>query len=175
MKAPIEYGSSKDPAPTYAPASAPTPSGYSDSSDPFGGAAGPNQSVLNAAISLQFIAPSPVYSPSPAQSSPAQSSPVAQPSSPSASVVAASPVSAPASIQPQIARPTTSATQSKGTQMAGQVSGTITQASPLRVIVDGATVDSPANVLNGATYILDDRVMVQLRNPQIPVVMGVIS
>lgn len=53
-----------------------------------------------------------------------------------------------------------------------QVSGTVTQASPLKVVVDGATVDSFANVLDGATYVLDARVIIQLRNPQMPLVMG---
>ncbi len=57
--------------------------------------------------------------------------------------------------------------------MAGsQVSGTITQASPLRVVVDGATVDSLAMTLDGCTYVLDARVTVQIRNPQIPLVLG---
>jgi len=51
--------------------------------------------------------------------------------------------------------------------------GTITQASPLRVVVDGATVDSPAMALDGATYSLAARVTVTVRNPQIPLVNGV--
>lgn len=59
--------------------------------------------------------------------------------------------------------------------MAGQVNGTVTQASPLRVVVDGATVDSLAASLDGATYLLDARVLVQLRNPQIPVILGVVT
>lgn len=59
--------------------------------------------------------------------------------------------------------------------MAGQVNGTVTAASPLRVVVDGATVDSLAASLDGATYLLDDRVLVQLRNPQIPVILGVVT
>ena len=53
-----------------------------------------------------------------------------------------------------------------------QIQGTVTQASPLRVIVDGATVDSLANTLNATTYILNARVSVQIRNPQIPLVIG---
>lgn len=53
-----------------------------------------------------------------------------------------------------------------------QVLGTITNASPLRVIVDGATVDSAADSLNGAAYVLNARVTVTIRNPQIPLVMG---
>ena len=57
--------------------------------------------------------------------------------------------------------------------MAGsQVYGTITQASPLRVVVDGATVDSPADSLNAATYLLNARVTVQIRNPQVPLIVG---
>lgn len=59
--------------------------------------------------------------------------------------------------------------------MASQVSGTITQVSPIRVVVDGATVDSLAGVLNAATYLLNARVVVQIRNPQIPLVLGVES
>jgi len=54
-----------------------------------------------------------------------------------------------------------------------QTKGTITQASPLRVIVDGATVDSPANALNSATYALDARVTITVRNPAVPLVQGV--
>ena len=54
-----------------------------------------------------------------------------------------------------------------------QTRGTITQASPLRVIVDGATVDSPANALNSATYTLGARVTVTVRNPNVPLVQGV--
>jgi len=53
------------------------------------------------------------------------------------------------------------------------VSGTVTQASPLRVVADGATVDSPAGALNGATHALNDRVVIMARNPQIPLVQGV--
>lgn len=56
-----------------------------------------------------------------------------------------------------------------------QAKGTVTAASPLRVIVDGATVDSPANALDGATYILGARVTITVRNPQQPVVNGVES
>lgn len=60
--------------------------------------------------------------------------------------------------------------------MAGsQVAGTVTQASPLKVVVDGATVDSPADVLSGATYVFNARVLVQLRNPQVPIVLGVLT
>lgn len=55
------------------------------------------------------------------------------------------------------------------------VSGTITQASPLRVVVDGATVDSPAQVLDGATYSLGARVVVAIRTPQVPLIQGVAS
>lgn len=54
-----------------------------------------------------------------------------------------------------------------------QTTGTVTQVSPLRVIVDGATVSCPANALDGATYALDDRVTVTVRNPQPPLVQGV--
>lgn len=53
--------------------------------------------------------------------------------------------------------------------------GTVSQASPLRVVVDGATVDSPAMALDGATYTLADRVTLTLRNPIAPLVNGVES
>lgn len=56
-----------------------------------------------------------------------------------------------------------------------QVKGTITAASPLRVVVDGATTDSPANALDGATYSINDRVTITVRNPQPPLVQGVES
>jgi len=53
------------------------------------------------------------------------------------------------------------------------VRATVTQASPLRVVVDGATVDSPAQVLDGGTYTLGARVVVALTTPQLPIVQGV--
>lgn len=56
-----------------------------------------------------------------------------------------------------------------------QAKGTITQASPLRVVVDGATVDSPAKTLDAATYSLGARVTVTIRNPEVPLVNGVES
>ncbi len=54
-----------------------------------------------------------------------------------------------------------------------QVKATVTQASPVRVVVDGATVNSPAKVLDGASYSLAARVTVLVRNPQVPLVQGV--
>lgn len=54
-----------------------------------------------------------------------------------------------------------------------QTTATVTQASPLRVVVDGATVDSPANVLDSATYAVGQRLTVTVRNPQPPLVQGV--
>lgn len=54
-----------------------------------------------------------------------------------------------------------------------QAHATVTQASPLRVITDGATVDSPAVALDGATYLLNARVTVTVRNPLVPIVIGV--
>lgn len=56
-----------------------------------------------------------------------------------------------------------------------QGKGTISQASPLRVIVDGATVDSPAKTLDAATYLLNARVTLTIRNPEIPMINGVES
>jgi hypothetical protein len=54
-----------------------------------------------------------------------------------------------------------------------QTHGTVTQASPLRVVVDGATVDSSAVALNGATYALNNRVTITVRTPLVPVVLGI--
>ncbi len=54
-----------------------------------------------------------------------------------------------------------------------QTQGTVTQASPLRVKVDGATVDSPATALDGATYSVNDRITVTVRNPKVPLIEGV--
>lgn len=52
------------------------------------------------------------------------------------------------------------------------VSATITQASPIRAVVDGATVDSPVAALDGATYLLGARVVVAIRNPLPPLIQG---
>ena len=54
-----------------------------------------------------------------------------------------------------------------------QTHGTVTQASPLRALCDGATVDSSALVLNGASYTLNQRVTITTRNPLIPLVIGI--
>ena len=48
----------------------------------------------------------------------------------------------------------------------------VTQASPLRVRTDGSTNDCPAVGLNGATYVLNQRVTVTTRNPTPPLVLG---
>lgn len=57
-----------------------------------------------------------------------------------------------------------------------QTTGTVTSASPdLWVVVDGATVPSPAYVLDVASYTVGQRVRVTVRNPQVPVVQGVES
>jgi len=56
-----------------------------------------------------------------------------------------------------------------------QTHGTVTQASPLRVICDGATVDSSAATLNAVSYTLGQRVTITTRNPLIPLVIGVES
>lgn len=53
------------------------------------------------------------------------------------------------------------------------IRGTVTQASPLKVVVDGATVSTAAFVLNGATYALNARVVVAIQNPQLPIVQGI--
>lgn len=54
-----------------------------------------------------------------------------------------------------------------------QTKATVTQASPLRVLVDGATVDSVAMALDGAAYAVNDRVTVAIRNPLPPLIQGV--
>lgn len=53
-----------------------------------------------------------------------------------------------------------------------QTKATVTQASPLRVVVDGATVSSRAYTLNGTVYAVNDRVTVTIRNPLPPFVQG---
>lgn len=57
-------------------------------------------------------------------------------------------------------------------QMSATVTSGSADAGGLRVVVDGATVDSPAKALNGAPYALNDRVTVTVRNPQPPLVNG---
>lgn len=52
---------------------------------------------------------------------------------------------------------------------------TVTSAAPLGVVVDGATVPSFANALDGGTYSIGERVTVQIRNPLPPLVQGVES
>jgi hypothetical protein len=56
-----------------------------------------------------------------------------------------------------------------------QVKATVTSAAPLNVVIDGATVASFANALDAATYSVNDRVTVTVRNPQPPLVQGVES
>lgn len=60
-----------------------------------------------------------------------------------------------------------------------QATATVTQASPLRVVLDGATVDCPAAVLDDddpntpvPTFDVGTRVTVTIRNPQPPLVQG---
>jgi hypothetical protein len=52
---------------------------------------------------------------------------------------------------------------------------TVTAASPLRIVMDGATVDSPANSLDGAAYAVGARVTCTVRSPVPPLVQGVES
>ncbi|HET6917570.1 MAG TPA: hypothetical protein VFH56_15905, partial [Acidimicrobiales bacterium] len=54
----------------------------------------------------------------------------------------------------------------------GSATATVTQASPLRIQIDGATVDSIANSLDGAAYAVGDRVTCTLRDPVPPLVQG---
>lgn len=53
-----------------------------------------------------------------------------------------------------------------------QVTGSVTQVSPLRVRLDGELSDGPAKTLDGKTYLLNDRVAVLVRNPIVPLVLG---
>lgn len=53
-----------------------------------------------------------------------------------------------------------------------QAQATVTSAAPLRVVVDGALVDSFANTLNSETYTIGQRVNVTVRNPRPPLVLG---
>lgn len=53
--------------------------------------------------------------------------------------------------------------------------GTITDDSPLSVVVDGATVPSFANALDGGVYSIGDRVTLTVRNPLPPLIQGVES
>jgi hypothetical protein len=53
-----------------------------------------------------------------------------------------------------------------------QVTATVSQASPLRILIDGADTDSSAEALDGESYTLDDRVTATLRTPRIPLVQG---
>lgn len=59
--------------------------------------------------------------------------------------------------------------------LSASATGTVTQASTagLRVVVDGASQDSPANSLDGAAYTVGQRVTLQVRNPVQPLVQGV--
>lgn len=59
-----------------------------------------------------------------------------------------------------------------GVMASHQVTGTVTNASPLRVRVDGALSDSPAKTLNAVTFTVNDRVTVTVRNPLVPLVLG---
>lgn len=61
------------------------------------------------------------------------------------------------------------------TETLGQVTATVTQQTPLRVVADGAETDSPAKGLDGATYTVGQRVSITVRNPDPPLVQGVES
>lgn len=56
-----------------------------------------------------------------------------------------------------------------------QMQATVTGTAPLRVVVDGATVTSFANALNGQAYSVGERVTVTARNPLPPLIQGVES
>lgn len=53
-----------------------------------------------------------------------------------------------------------------------QTTATVSQSSPLWIVVDGATTPCPANTLDGASYVVGDRVTVTVRNPLVPLVQG---
>jgi hypothetical protein len=48
----------------------------------------------------------------------------------------------------------------------------VTSVSPLEVRLDGELTGGPAKTLDGKTYLLNDRVAVLVRNPQLPLVLG---
>lgn len=56
-----------------------------------------------------------------------------------------------------------------------QTGATVTDDSPLTILVDGATTPCPANVLDAGVYALGQRVTVTVRNPLLPLVQGVES
>lgn len=56
--------------------------------------------------------------------------------------------------------------------MQEQTRATVTQASPLKVRVDGTTTAVPAKALNSTVYAVNDRVSVIVRNPRVPLVLG---
>lgn len=56
-----------------------------------------------------------------------------------------------------------------------QIQMTVTQASPLRVIADGADTDSVAAKTGSDTYLLGDRVQATLRTPLPPLVTGKVT
>lgn len=57
-----------------------------------------------------------------------------------------------------------------------QATATVTSASPdLWILLEGASVECPAYVLDVAAYSLGQRVIVTVRNPLVPLVQGVQS
>jgi len=55
------------------------------------------------------------------------------------------------------------------------VTMTVTTASPVAVTADAATVAAPAVALNGAAYLVGDRVNVTIRNPRPPLITGKVT
>ena len=49
---------------------------------------------------------------------------------------------------------------------------TVTDDSPLTIIVDGADTANPAEALNATAYTIGDRVQVTVRTPRMPLVTG---
>lgn len=53
--------------------------------------------------------------------------------------------------------------------------GTVTDDSPLTVIVDGADTANPAEALNATAYTVGDRVQMTVRTPMQPLVIGKVA
>lgn len=158
------YGNgSADPVTTYAPAPPAPAKNFYDTDTA--------STILDTATAMKYITEVPASAaPSTGVTSPSSSAPASNAETPAASSTSSS---SPAPVTVVI-QPEQPAAQQKGISMANDmVSGTVTQASPLRVVGDGATVDHPAAALNGATYLLNARVVILARNPQIPLVQGI--
>lgn len=59
--------------------------------------------------------------------------------------------------------------------MASEVVGTVTDDSPLTVLVDGADTVCPAESLSEVAYSVNDRVQMTVRTPMMPLVTGKVA